>query len=41
MRLAGYTNAEIAEVLACTERKVERKLHVVRLTWQDDLDGAE
>lgn len=38
MRLAGYTNAEIAQILGCTERKIERKLHVVRLIWQDDLE---
>lgn len=33
MRLMGYRNAEIAEVLECTERTVERKLGAVRMVW--------
>jgi RNA polymerase sigma factor (sigma-70 family) len=33
LRLMGYRNREIAEKLDCTERKVERKLHLVRLKW--------
>lgn len=35
MRLFGHTNREIAEALGCTERKVERKLNLTRLTWED------
>lgn len=33
-RLLGYKNREIAEALDCTERKVERKLNLVRLKWE-------
>ena len=29
----GASNREIADQLDCTERKVERKLHLVRLKW--------
>lgn len=35
LRLMGYTNREIAVLLDCSERKVERKLHVVRMTWEE------
>jgi RNA polymerase sigma factor (sigma-70 family) len=35
LRLLGYSNREIAEQQACTERKVERKLHLVRLKWEN------
>ncbi len=34
LRLLGYTNREIAQQFDCTERKVERKLNLVRLKWQ-------
>lgn len=34
LRLLGYKNREIAEELGCTERKVERKLNLIRLTWE-------
>lgn len=37
LRLLGYRNREIAEQLDCTERKVERKLHLVRLKWEGQL----
>lgn len=33
-RLLGHTNREIADAEHCTERKVERKLHLIRLRWQ-------
>lgn len=33
-RLMGFRNREIAERLDCTERKVERKLQLIRLTWE-------
>ena len=38
LRLMGYRNREIADELNCTERKVERKLHLVRLKWHGQLD---
>lgn len=34
LRLLGYRNREIAERLDCTERKVERKLQLIRLAWE-------
>lgn len=37
LRLLGYRNREIAEELDCTERKVERKLQLVRLKWEGQL----
>ena len=33
-RLMGYRNREIAERLKCTERKIERKLQLIRLAWE-------
>lgn len=33
LRLFGHTNREIAEILDCTERKVERKLNLIRQHW--------
>lgn len=37
LRLMNYKNREIAELLGCTERKIERKLQLIRLTWEDEL----
>jgi DNA-directed RNA polymerase specialized sigma24 family protein len=34
LRLLGYRNREIAEMHDCTERKVERKLNLIRLRWR-------
>jgi DNA-directed RNA polymerase specialized sigma24 family protein len=34
LRLLGHKNREIAELLECTERKVERKLNLIRLSWK-------
>jgi hypothetical protein len=36
LRLLGHTNRDIARQLGCTERKVERKLNLVRLRWKDE-----
>lgn len=38
LRLSGHTNQEIAAELDCSERKVERKLHLVRAIWQEEMD---
>jgi DNA-directed RNA polymerase specialized sigma24 family protein len=35
LRLLGYKNREIAADLGCTERKVERKLHLIRVAWEE------
>jgi DNA-directed RNA polymerase specialized sigma24 family protein len=34
LRLLGYKNREIAEQFNCTERKVERKLNLIRMKWE-------
>jgi RNA polymerase sigma factor (sigma-70 family) len=41
-RLEGYSNREIAEQLACTERSVERKLERIRAKWStcDDEESS-
>lgn len=36
LRLEGYSNAEIAARLDCTERTVERKLNRIRRKWNPD-----
>jgi DNA-directed RNA polymerase specialized sigma24 family protein len=33
LRMLGFLNREIADRLQCTERKVERKLRLIRLAW--------
>lgn len=37
LRLLGHKNREIAALHDCTERKVERKLQLIRQTWQRGL----
>ena len=37
MRMAGHSNAEIAETLQCTTRTVERKLNLIRRLWSDSM----
>lgn len=39
LRLLGHATDEIAERLGCTQRKVQRKLELVRLRWQRELSG--
>lgn len=41
LRLLGYRNREIAEMRDCTERKVERKLNLLRLRWEAEWPHAE
>ncbi len=40
LRLEGYTNREIADLLDCTERSVERKLMRIRSLWTSYDDGG-
>ena len=40
-RLMGYKNREIADELKCTERKVERKLQLIRAIWEAEQPGSE
>jgi DNA-directed RNA polymerase specialized sigma24 family protein len=37
LRLMGHKNREIADQFACTERKVERKLQLIRAEWEDEV----
>lgn len=41
LRLMGHLNREIAEELGCTERKVQRKLELIRLKWSALLADSE
>ena len=34
LRLAGYTNTQIKETLFCSLRSVERRMQIIRATWQ-------
>jgi DNA-directed RNA polymerase specialized sigma24 family protein len=38
MRFMNYTNREIAENLRCTERKIERKLNLIRRIWNEEFE---
>ena len=40
LRLMGYTTAEIASQLACTQRKVQRKLHLIQLRWRCEFEAS-
>lgn len=40
LRLLGYRNAEIAAAHGCTERKVERKLNLIRARWEHEFPPA-
>lgn len=35
-KLMGCTNREVAANCGCTERKVERKLQLIRKTWESE-----
>lgn len=37
LRLSGHTNQEISRELDCSERKVERKLQLIRAVWQEEM----
>jgi len=39
LRMMGEKNREIAQQLGCTERKVERKLNLIRATWEAEISG--
>lgn len=38
LKLLGHKNQEIAEQLSCSERKVERKLQLIRAIWGEEMD---
>ena len=37
LRLMGHKNREIADQFSCTERKVERKLQLIRAVWDEEV----
>lgn len=37
LRLMGHKNREIADQFGCTERKVERKLQLIRAVWDQEV----
>ena len=37
LRVLGYSNREVAETLGCSERKVERKLQLIRSIWETEI----
>jgi len=37
LRLIGHSTAEVANLLGCTQRKVQRKLELVRMHWERTL----
>jgi DNA-directed RNA polymerase specialized sigma24 family protein len=39
LRLLGYRNAEIADMHDCTERRIERKLNLIRQRWEAEWPG--
>lgn len=41
LRVEGYSVAEIAERLDCGKRTVERRLHLIRKTWQEAFDSID
>jgi DNA-directed RNA polymerase specialized sigma24 family protein len=38
MKMEGYSEAEMAQRLGCTERSVRRKLQLIRLTWAREVE---
>lgn len=40
LRLMNYTNREIASIFECTERKIERKLQMIRLAWEHEFPSS-
>lgn len=38
LRLIGNKNSEIASTFNCSERKVERKLNLIRAVWSDEVE---
>jgi DNA-directed RNA polymerase specialized sigma24 family protein len=36
-KMVGYTNAEIAAKLGCAEVTVERRLRLIRKTWEKEM----
>jgi RNA polymerase sigma factor (sigma-70 family) len=41
LKIEGFTSAEIAAQLGCTERTVRRKLEVIRWLWREEVGDVE
>jgi len=39
-KLMGFSNKDLAQRFKCTERRIERKLHAIRLAWEHELPVA-
>ncbi|MFN0055062.1 MAG: ECF-type sigma factor [Planctomycetales bacterium] len=40
LRMMGHTHREIADLLSCSERRIERKLQLIRALWEQELKPA-
>ncbi len=40
LRLGGYQNTDIQELLQCSLRSVERRLHLIRAIWTEYNSGG-
>ena len=38
LRLMNHANQEIADIMECSNKTVQRKLDLIRLAWQSELD---
>jgi len=38
LKVDGYTNQEIAEILGCTRRSIQRRLKLIRQIWTKEID---
>ena len=38
LKVDGYTNEEVAEIMNCTRRSVQRRLKLIREIWTNELD---
>lgn len=41
LKMQGYAIAEIAEIVNCTQRAVQRRLEIIRRTWREELSSEE
>ncbi len=39
MRLAGYSNLQIKELIGCSLRSVERRIQLIRTIWKESVEG--
>ncbi len=41
LRLYNHTNAEIAQLIDCSERRIDRKLRVIKSHWNREPEGSD